>query len=110
MSLAETFSAAAATRFAARLTDYRAQDWQPAQGAATIFQRRQWLTPFYEAVAAHDRDATALVAEVHDGDGALAYRLPLLLRKGRIRRIEFADLNMTDFNAPPAGARRADHP
>ncbi len=104
MSLAENISGvAAATGFTARLTSYHAQDWQPAPGTATIFQRQQWLTPFYEAVAAHDKDATALVAELHDTDGALAYRLPLLLRRGRIRRIEFADLNMTDFNGPLLG-------
>ncbi len=113
MSLAEKITPLAAPGFAARLVGYRAEDWQPAPGAATVFQRAAWLTPFYEAVAAHQADATALVAEVTDEAGRLAFRLPLLLRKGRLRRIEFADLNMTDFNGPllgpaaPATARAA---
>jgi len=117
MSIAETMApAAGALGFQARLIDYRAEDWRPARGAATVFQRHHWLTPFYAAVAAHEKDAAPLIAEVTDRDGTLAYRLPLLLRRGRLRRIAFADLNMTDFNGPllgpaaprdAAGARRA---
>ena len=103
MSLAEDIAPLAVAGFVARMTDYRAQDWQPAPGQATIFQRADWLTPFYDAVAAHQPNAPALVAEVHDAAGALAFRLPLLLRKGPLRRIEFADLNMTDFNGPLLG-------
>jgi CelD/BcsL family acetyltransferase involved in cellulose biosynthesis len=105
MSLAEIAQpvAASVAGFRARLTAFRPEDWMPRPGEATLFQTRDWLTPFYAAVAAHHPDAAPLVAEVTDEDGALAYRLPLLLCRGRLRRISFADLNMTDFNAPLLG-------
>ncbi len=102
MSIADTAPMLAATtaRYRARLTAFDPADWMPRAGQATLFQSRAWLTSFYEAIAAHQPDATPLVAEVTDDSGILAYRLPLL-RQGR--RIVFADLNMTDFNAPLLG-------
>jgi CelD/BcsL family acetyltransferase involved in cellulose biosynthesis len=92
--------AATTAGYRARLLPFAAADWNPRPGQATLFQRRDWLTPFYAALAAHRPDVTPLVAEVADADGALAYRLPLLQGDGRIA---FADLNITDFNAPLLG-------
>jgi CelD/BcsL family acetyltransferase involved in cellulose biosynthesis len=105
MSLAETAPALAGTAsgYRARVVAYQPDDWLPRAGDATLFQRRDWLTPFYQAVATHHADAAPLVAEVTDHDGTLVYRLPLLFHVGGIRRIEFADLGMTDFNAPLLG-------
>jgi CelD/BcsL family acetyltransferase involved in cellulose biosynthesis len=102
MSLVETAPALAATTagYHARLMPFVAADWNPRPGQATLFQRREWLTPFYDALAAHRSEVTPLVAEVTDADGALAWRLPLLQAGGRI---SFADLNITDFNAPLLG-------
>jgi CelD/BcsL family acetyltransferase involved in cellulose biosynthesis len=80
------------------------EDWQPRPAEATVFQRAAWLAPFHDAVAEHRAEIIPLTAEVSDVQGNLAYRLPLLLRpRGRLRLIEFADLNMTDFNAPLLG-------
>ncbi len=68
------------------------------------FQRPEWLEPFYAALARHQPDMQPLTVEVADAQGALAYRLALLMRRiGSRRIIEFADLNMTDFNAPLLG-------
>ena len=83
---------------------FTAQDWQPRPGEATLFQRRDWLAPFYDAVAEHKPEIIPLTAEVGDVHGNLAFRLPLLMgQRGRLRVIVFADLNMTDFNAPLLG-------
>jgi CelD/BcsL family acetyltransferase involved in cellulose biosynthesis len=98
-------SEAAGLRYRARVTAaYEPKDWQPRPGEATLFQRSDWLTPLYAAIAAHQPAITPLTAELCDDSGALAFRLPLLLRKeSGIRVIEFADLHMSDFNAPLLG-------
>ena len=84
--------------------------WRP--GASTAFQRAEWLGPFYEALSQHEPDMLPLIVRVSDADGLLAYSLPLLCRGvGALQVVEFADLNMTDFNAPllgPASPRTAD--
>jgi CelD/BcsL family acetyltransferase involved in cellulose biosynthesis len=109
MTIADPAPALALARssgaYRARVTTiYEPQDWQPRPAEATLFQRRDWLTPLYAAIAAHEPAVTPLFAEIRDGQDALAYRLPLILRKaGGLRVIEFADLNMTDFNAPLLG-------
>ncbi len=69
-----------------------------------MFQRADWLTPLYDSLAENDPGIAPLFAEIGDDAGALAFRLALLQRKVRgIRQIEFADLGMSDFNAPLLG-------
>lgn len=72
--------------------------------APTAFQRMPWLGSWYEALAERP-DVSALVITVRDGaTGEVALVLPLVLRiVGRLRVIEFADLNLTDYNAPLLG-------
>lgn len=94
-----------AMRYHVRITtSYNPRDWQPRPDQATVFQRADWLTPLYESLAENDPAVTPLFAEISDDAGALAFRLALLQRKVRgIRQIEFADLGMSDFNAPLLG-------
>ncbi len=84
--------------------------WRP--GASTMFQCPEWLGPFYESLSRHEPDMLPLIVRVTDADGMLAYSLPLLCRGvGALQVVEFADLNMTDFNAPllgPAAPRTAE--
>lgn len=90
---------------------WTAADWSWRPGASTVFQRPEWLEPLYAAIARHEPDIRPLIVEVQDEQGALAYRLALIRRRvGSRRIIEFADLNMTDFNTPllgPAAPRTA---
>ncbi len=91
--------------------DWSAADWPWRPGLSTPFQRSEWLTAFYEALAQHEPDMLPLIVRVTDADGMLAYSLPLLCRSvGALQVMEFCDLNMTDFNAPllgPAAPRTA---
>lgn len=72
--------------------------------APTSFQTAAWLDSWYEALAGRD-DPSPLVVTVRDRQtGELALVLPLVLRRiGSLRVIEFADLNLTDYNAPILG-------
>ena len=108
MSVADTgviARAGSTASYRARLLQgWTAADWQWRSGLTTVFQRPEWLEPFYNAVARHEPDIQPLMVEVTDGQGALAYRLALLLRRvGNLRVVEFTDLNMTDFNEPLLG-------
>ena len=89
--------------------DWSAADWPWRPGTATTFQRGEWLTAFYDALSQHEPDMLPLIVRVADTDGIPAYHLPLLCRSaGALQVVEFADLNMTDFNAPllcPAAPR-----
>jgi CelD/BcsL family acetyltransferase involved in cellulose biosynthesis len=85
-------------------------DW--AQAAArwgafdplTAFQHPQWYTSWYRAFATTD-GVEPLIAIVSDAaTGERAALLPLIRhRHASLRIIEFADLNLTDFNAPLLG-------
>lgn len=70
----------------------------------TIFQTATWLDSWYETLAGRD-DVTTLIVTIRDGrTGDLAMVLPLVLRRiASLRVIEFADLNLTDYNAPILG-------
>ena len=96
--------------------DYQAEvtsDWasvadawarEAGQGAGTAFQQENWLKNFYAAVALEDGVAPLIVTLRDTASGLVGMRLPLLSRKvGSRTHIEFADLGMTDFNAPLLG-------
>jgi CelD/BcsL family acetyltransferase involved in cellulose biosynthesis len=70
----------------------------------TAFQHPQWYASWYRAFAATD-GIEPLIAVVSDAaTGERAALLPLICRPvGGIRIVEFADLNLTDFNAPLLG-------
>jgi CelD/BcsL family acetyltransferase involved in cellulose biosynthesis len=69
--------------------------------AATAFQHPLWLDSLYTRLASH-AGATPLVVVVrHRPAGTLAMVLPLLrVRRGPIRSVEFADLRVSDYQAP----------
>jgi CelD/BcsL family acetyltransferase involved in cellulose biosynthesis len=77
---------------------------------ATVFQHRHWLDAWYPAFG-----SDPLVAFVLDGAGRDLALIPLALsRKAGLRVVEFADLGVSDYNAPvfasdaprdPAGLR-----
>lgn len=70
----------------------------------TVFQHPQWYASWYRAFAATE-GVEPLIAFVSDAaTGERAALLPLIRRRqGNLRVIEFADLNLTDFNAPLLG-------
>ena len=116
MSVAQTGTATGRTistaSYHARVVEgWTAAEWPWRPDHATVFQRTEWLEPLYAAIARHEPDIRPLTVEVLDAQGAQAFRLALLMRRiGSRRIIEFADLNMTDFNAPllgPAAPRTA---
>lgn len=123
MSMADLALARSPSRARAAAPAYRVtlfDDWQAAserwrreaaRGAVgTLFQDGRWLDAFY-AAAKKDPALSPLIVFVEDEQtGGFALALPLVRRTERgVRRIEFADLGMTDFNAPllgPAAPRR----
>ncbi|HEX7919446.1 MAG TPA: GNAT family N-acetyltransferase [Bradyrhizobium sp.] len=107
----------AVEKFGARVASYAVgyrvelvSDW--AQAAArwgafeplTAFQHPQWYASWYRAFASTD-GVEPLIAIVSDAaTGERAALLPLIRhRLGSLRIVEFADLNLTDFNAPVLG-------
>ena len=86
------------------------RDWKQAVarwndgGTLTPFQHPQWLDAWYGAFAGVD-DVEPLLAVVTDAvTGEQAVLLPLIRRlQNGIRIVEFADLDLTDYNAPMLG-------
>jgi CelD/BcsL family acetyltransferase involved in cellulose biosynthesis len=73
--------------------------------SATPFQNSHWLAAWYGAFAGADH-VEPLIAIISDAaSGERVALLPLIrrLQKG-IRIVEFADLDLTDYNAPMLGA------
>jgi len=86
------------------------RDWKQAAGrcsdcrSPTPFQDPQWLDAWYDAFAGADH-VEPLIAIISDpATGEQVALLPLIrrLQKG-IRIVEFADLALTDYNAPVLG-------
>lgn len=71
--------------------------WHGACGE-TAFQHAIWFEAWYGAF----REASPLIAVVTDGaNGRRVALVPLILRtRHGVRIVEFADLNVTDYNAP----------
>jgi CelD/BcsL family acetyltransferase involved in cellulose biosynthesis len=69
--------------------------------STTLFQNSQWLDAWYGAFADADH-VEPLIAIISDAaTGAQVALLPLIRRlQGGTRVVEFADLNLTDYNAP----------
>jgi len=120
MTLLTAVAAKPGAREISRAAGFRVEltaDWKQAVarwndgGSSTPFQHPQWLDAWYGAFAGAD-DVEPLLAVITDAaTGEQAVLLPLIrrLQKG-IRIVEFADLDLTDYNAPllgPAAPRDA---
>ena len=85
-------------------------DWRQAVAGwgafdpSTPFQHPQWYAAWYGAFA-NTRGIVPLIAAITDAaTGERTALLPLILRQqGGIRIVEFADLDLTDYNAPMLG-------
>jgi CelD/BcsL family acetyltransferase involved in cellulose biosynthesis len=66
------------------------------------FQAAAWLSHWYVRFGERE-DVEPLLVHVADQDGNDVMALPLILRRERMRTIEFADLGITDYNAPLLG-------
>jgi CelD/BcsL family acetyltransferase involved in cellulose biosynthesis len=103
--------AAQTTRRAAGFRVELSRDWRQAFALwpditpSTPFQHPQWYDAWYSAFAATE-GVSPLIAVVTDATtGELALLLPLILRRqGRVAFVEFADLGVTDYNAPLLGS------
>src|SRR5450755_4660215 len=98
------------TRETSRAARFRVEfirDWKQAAarwndtGASTPFQDPQWLDAWYRAFAGVD-DVEPLIAMISDAATSEHVALLPLVRRVQngIRIVEFADLNLTDYNAP----------
>jgi len=79
--------------------------WRPffvEDSSRTPFQAEPWLAHWYAAFSGRP-DVQPLLVHVADASGADAVALPLILHRDRLRTIEFADLGITDYNAPLLG-------
>src|SRR3954454_11446524 len=107
-------------RASARASGFRVElmrDWKAAAARwndtspPTPFQHPQWYAAWYDAFAAADgiEPLIAIVTEASTGEAAAL--LPLIRRRqNNIAIVEFADLDLTDYNAPllgPAAPRDA---
>jgi CelD/BcsL family acetyltransferase involved in cellulose biosynthesis len=113
---ARHLDAGSAVRAAAFRVEF-VTDWREAMSrwragnAATPFQDGRWLGTWYRSFAGCDNvePVIALVTEAATSERVML--LPLIRRsRNGIRQIEFADLDLTDYNAPllgPAAPRDA---
>jgi CelD/BcsL family acetyltransferase involved in cellulose biosynthesis len=119
MTVLTTSAGKLSARAAARAAGYRVEllaDWQQAVtrwnafDPSTPFQHPQWYAAWYGAFAGQVEPLIAIVTDAETGQQAAL--LPLIRRlQNGIRIVEFADLDLTDYNAPllgPAAPRDAD--
>jgi CelD/BcsL family acetyltransferase involved in cellulose biosynthesis len=103
--------AARSTRRAAGFRVELVRDWKQAVARwhdispSTPFQHPQWYDAWYAAFAGAE-GVTPLIAVVTDAStGEPAVLLPLIRRRqNNIAIVEFADINLTDYNAPILGS------
>ncbi len=102
--LAVSTETARAQRYTVEITRNWAEIAKSWSGEGTPFQDAAWFDAWYEAMSGR-AGLEPLMATVRETQsGAVALRLPLVRRRrGRLRVIEFADLELTDYNAPLLG-------
>lgn len=85
-----------------------AAQWQADHrfAVASPFQHAAWYSALYGAMASQGETLQPLIVCAFDAEsGELAMRLPFVLLKERgLRTIAFADLDLTDYNAPQLGS------
>jgi len=101
-------------RTSARASGFRVelmQDWKAAAARwndispPTPFQHPQWYAAWYDAFATADGVEPLLAIVTDASTGEAAALMPLIRRRqNRIAIVEFADLDLTDYNAPLLGA------
>ncbi|MCK1643183.1 GNAT family N-acetyltransferase [Bradyrhizobium sp. 157] len=103
--------AARATSHAAGFRVELVRDWQQAVARwrdispSTPFQHPQWYDAWYGAFAAAEGVAPLIAIVTDASSGEPAALLPLIRRQqGKIAIVEFADLDLTDYNAPILGS------
>jgi CelD/BcsL family acetyltransferase involved in cellulose biosynthesis len=111
MTVLTTSAGKLSTRTMSRAAGYRVEllaDWKQAAArwsafdASTPFQHLQWCGAWYSAFARHAEPLIAIVSDAVTGEPAAL--LPLIRRRQNgIRIVEFADLDLTDYNAPLLG-------
>lgn len=114
MTVLATNAGQAAARSTSRAAGFRVelvQDWRQAFARwhdikpSTPFQHPQWYDAWYSAFAGAEgiEPLIAVVTDAATGDQAAL--LPLIRRnQGDTAIVEFADLNLTDYNAPILGS------
>jgi CelD/BcsL family acetyltransferase involved in cellulose biosynthesis len=120
MSVIATSVGKAVVRARSRAAGFRIElvrDWQQAAARwnafdpPTPFQHPQWYQAWYAAFAGADDVAPLIVIVTDAATGEQAALLPLICRRQNgLRIVEFADLELTDYNAPlpgPAAPRDA---
>ena len=87
------------------------RDWQKAVARwhdispSTPFQHPQWYDAWYAAFAGAEGVAPLIAVVTDASTGEPAMLLPLICsRQDKITTVEFADLNLTDYNAPILGS------
>jgi CelD/BcsL family acetyltransferase involved in cellulose biosynthesis len=118
MTVLTTSAGKLSARAAARAAGYRVEllaEWQQAVTCwnafdrSTPFQHPQWYAAWYSAFAGQVEPLIAIITDA--ATGRQAALLPLIRRRQNgIRIVEFADLDLTDYNAPllgPAAPRDA---
>jgi CelD/BcsL family acetyltransferase involved in cellulose biosynthesis len=118
MTVLTTSAGKLSARAAARAAGYRVEllaDWQQAVtrwnafDPSTPFQHPQWYAAWYGAFAGQVEPLIAIITDAATGQQAALLPLIRRLHNG-IRIVEFADLDLTDYNAPllgPAAPRDA---
>jgi CelD/BcsL family acetyltransferase involved in cellulose biosynthesis len=70
------------------------------RSSTTLFQHPVWLHHLYVGLAPQLKAKPVVVTVRADTDGRLVAVLPLVRRRGLVRRVEFADFGVTDYAAP----------
>jgi len=113
MSVIATSVGKAAARTRSRAPGFRIElvrDWQQAAARwnafdpPTPFQHPQWYQAWYAAFAGADNVAPLIAIVTDAATGEQAALLPLICRRQNgLRIVEFADLELTDYNTPLPG-------
>jgi CelD/BcsL family acetyltransferase involved in cellulose biosynthesis len=114
MTVLTTHAVELAARPKARAAGFRVElvrDWKETAvcwndiNPPTPFQHPQWCAAWYDAFAGAD-GVEPLIAVITDAaSGEQAALLPLIRRRHKgMRIVEFADLDLTDYNAPILGS------
>src|SRR6267142_3577586 len=102
------------TRPTSRAAGFRVEllrDWKQAVARwhdispPTPFQHPQWYDAWYDAFAGAEGVEPLIAVVTNASTGEQAALLPLIRRRqNNLRIVEFADLDLTDYNAPILGS------
>jgi CelD/BcsL family acetyltransferase involved in cellulose biosynthesis len=82
--------------------DFRSAEYAELYGrsSVTLFQHPVWLHNLYTDLAPQLKAEPVVVTIRASADGRLVAVLPLVRRSGLVRRVEFADLGVSDYATP----------